>query len=31
MDELLGPTDRAQAEAIGVPPFGIFTLVRLAN
>ena len=31
MDELLGPTDRAQAEAMAVPPFGIFTLVRLAN
>ncbi len=31
MDELLGPTDRARAVAMAVPPFGIFTLVRLAN
>jgi phosphatidylethanolamine/phosphatidyl-N-methylethanolamine N-methyltransferase len=28
---LLGPEDRRQAEAVPVPPFGIFTLVRLAN
>lgn len=31
MDLLLGPEDRAYAEAAAVPPFGIFTLVRLPN
>jgi phosphatidylethanolamine/phosphatidyl-N-methylethanolamine N-methyltransferase len=31
MDALLNPADRAQAQAVPVPPFGIFTLVRLAN
>jgi phosphatidylethanolamine/phosphatidyl-N-methylethanolamine N-methyltransferase len=31
MGALLGPDDRARAEAVPVPPFGIFTLVRLAN
>ncbi len=28
---LLRPEDRRQAETVPVPPFGIFTLVRLAN
>jgi phosphatidylethanolamine/phosphatidyl-N-methylethanolamine N-methyltransferase len=31
VDALLGPEDRAVADALPVPPFGIFTLVRLAN
>jgi phosphatidylethanolamine/phosphatidyl-N-methylethanolamine N-methyltransferase len=33
MEALFSPADRAQAEAeaLPVPPFGIFTLVRLAN
>jgi phosphatidylethanolamine/phosphatidyl-N-methylethanolamine N-methyltransferase len=33
MEALFGPVDcaRAEAEALPVPPFGIFTLVRLAN
>jgi phosphatidylethanolamine/phosphatidyl-N-methylethanolamine N-methyltransferase len=31
MDELLNAADQAQAEAVSVPPFGIFTLVRLPN
>jgi len=31
IDALFGPADRAQAQAVPVPPFGIFTLVRLPN
>jgi phosphatidylethanolamine/phosphatidyl-N-methylethanolamine N-methyltransferase len=31
MDELLSAGDQARAEAVPVPPFGIFTLVRLPN
>jgi phosphatidylethanolamine/phosphatidyl-N-methylethanolamine N-methyltransferase len=31
MGALLGEKDRALAEAVPVPPFGIFTLVRLPN
>lgn len=31
VDELLTAADQAQAEAVPVPPFGIFTLVRLTN
>jgi phosphatidylethanolamine/phosphatidyl-N-methylethanolamine N-methyltransferase len=31
MDELLDAADQARAEAVPVPPFGIFTLVRLPN
>lgn len=31
MDSLLGAEDRARAIASSVPPFGIFTLVRLPN
>jgi phosphatidylethanolamine/phosphatidyl-N-methylethanolamine N-methyltransferase len=31
IDALFSPADRAQAEVVAVPPFGIFTLVRLAN
>jgi hypothetical protein len=31
MDALLGSEDREHATATSVPPFGIFTLVRLPN
>jgi phosphatidylethanolamine/phosphatidyl-N-methylethanolamine N-methyltransferase len=31
MDALFDSADRARAHAVPVPPFGIFTLVRLAN
>jgi phosphatidylethanolamine/phosphatidyl-N-methylethanolamine N-methyltransferase len=31
VDELLNAADQARAEAVAVPPFGIFTLVRLPN
>ena len=31
VDELLSPADQARAEAVPVPPIGIFTLVRLPN
>ncbi|MBV9734871.1 MAG: class I SAM-dependent methyltransferase [Acidisphaera sp.] len=31
MDALFAPEDRAHAHATAVPPFGLFTLVRLAN
>ena len=31
VDELLSSADQAGAETVPVPPFGMFTLVRLAN
>jgi phosphatidylethanolamine/phosphatidyl-N-methylethanolamine N-methyltransferase len=31
MEALFGPADRAEAQTVPAPPFGIFTLVRLVN